>query len=110
MPSRDPQDRSLIASIASHSSWAKTTDRTARTAKAREAWNARFEKQVDPDGKLDPVVRAKLAENARTAFYKQMHRKSAETRRRRAAERDAARPDSVTAADRLRAQRGERSA
>lgn len=76
-------ERSLIASIASHESWARTPDRAARTAPARAAMAARFEREVDPDNVLPPAVRAKMAENARSAYYKRLALKSARARKRR---------------------------
>jgi hypothetical protein len=45
----------------------------------------KFEKQVDPDGKLPPAERAIRAEHARLAHYKRMSLKSARARRRRGA-------------------------
>jgi hypothetical protein len=47
-------DRQALAQIAAHESWARTVDRTARTAKARRAARDRFERLVDPDNKLTP--------------------------------------------------------
>lgn len=76
-------NRSLIASIASHESWARTPDRAARTAPARAAMEAKFEREVDPDNVLPPDVRAKMAENARSAHYKRLALKSAKARKRR---------------------------
>jgi hypothetical protein len=84
MPSLDPDDRSAIASIAAHVSWARTADPAARTAAAREAALDRFDKQVDPDGVLPPEERARRSEHLRTAYFKQLARKSAQARRRRA--------------------------
>lgn len=75
------EDRSLIAKIASNASWAKTEDRAARTAPARRAMLARFESEVDPEGKLPPADRAKRAESARKAHYQRMALKSAQVRR-----------------------------
>lgn len=43
-----------------------------RTAIARQAADDRFQRQVDPDGTLPPGIRAKMAENARNAYYKQL--------------------------------------
>jgi hypothetical protein len=74
--------RSLIASIASHESWARTTDRAARTAPARAAMDAKFEREVDPDNTLLPAERAKRAEHARSAYYKRLALKSAKARRK----------------------------
>lgn len=76
-------ERTLRAQVAAHESWARTTDRAARTEPARRAMLQRFERQVDPEGKLAPAVRAKLAENARQAYYKRLAYLSARARRRR---------------------------
>jgi hypothetical protein len=78
-----PEQRRRAARIAVHTSWANTVDRTARTAPATAASMARFEKQVDPDGVMDPQTRAKAAENARRAYFLALAAKSAAARRRR---------------------------
>lgn len=80
-----PAQRTLRAQIAAHTSWANTTDRQERTQKARDAAQGRFEREVDPEGVLDPIERLKRAQNARTAFYKSMALKSAQARARRKA-------------------------
>lgn len=82
MPSHDPTERALLARLAAHTKWA-TTDRTAGTAAARQAFRDRFERQVDPDGTLDPAERARRAESARKAFYTRLALKSARARRLR---------------------------
>jgi hypothetical protein len=73
MPSSVPHDRALIA---------KTADRSARTAPARAAQMSKFERDVDPDGALDPVERARRAESARKAHFTRMALRSAQARRR----------------------------
>lgn len=78
-----PAERSLRARIAVHTSWANTADRTARTAPGRQASMARFEKQVDPDGTLDPAERARRADQAMRAHMARLAFKSAQARRRR---------------------------
>jgi hypothetical protein len=75
-------DRSLIASIAAHESWARTENRTARTAPARKAMLDKFEREVDPDGTLLPAERAIRAEHARKAHFKRLALRSAKARRR----------------------------
>lgn len=77
-----PEERTLRARIAAHEHWAKTTDRTARTAPGRAALLQRFEDEVDPDRTLEPVERARRAENARKAFYARLALKSAQARRK----------------------------
>ena len=79
-----PEQRSLNARAAVHSSWANTPDRSRRTAPAREAALARFERQVDPDGVLAPAERARRAESARRAYFLGLSAKSAAKRRRSA--------------------------
>lgn len=80
-------DRSLIARLAAHQSWANTADRTARTAPARRALLDGFERQVDPDGVLEPAERARRAEHARKAHFTRLALRSAQARRK---ERDVA--------------------
>jgi hypothetical protein len=84
MPSNDPARRALAATIAAHDSWAKTSDRAARTAPARAAALDRFEREVDPEGVLPPAERARRAEHARKAYFLRLSLKSAQSRRARA--------------------------
>jgi hypothetical protein len=51
-------ERRALAQIAAHESWARTVDRSARTASARRAAWDRFERLVDPDNQLTPAERA----------------------------------------------------
>jgi len=69
----------LIARIAASESWAHTSDRAARTA---PALMAKFETEVDPDGKLSTVERAIRAEHARKAHFARLALKSAQSRRK----------------------------
>jgi hypothetical protein len=78
------KQRSRRARIAAHASWANTADRQGRTASATASFLARFEKQVDPLGVLDPDIRRKMAEHARRAYMLQLAEKSAKARRRAA--------------------------
>jgi hypothetical protein len=75
-----PEQRSLRARIASHSSWARTSDLTARTAPARAAFLERFEREVDPEGALPPADRARRAEHARKAHFQRLALASAKAR------------------------------
>lgn len=77
-----PEERILRARMAAHASWAKTDNRTDRTSNARKAFLDRFEKQVDPDGKLDPASRALRAESARKSYYSNLALKSSIARRK----------------------------
>ena len=86
-------ERTMAAQIAANDSWAHTPDRNARTAPARAALMARFEREVDPDGTLPPQERAKRAANARTAHFTRLALASARSRRKAkelASEADAA--------------------
>jgi hypothetical protein len=80
-----PSERVLRARMAAHISWAKTDDRSARTAPARKAALARFEEQVDPDGRLSPTERARRAEHAQRAHMTRLALRSAQARRRASA-------------------------
>lgn len=80
-----PSERKLRAQIAAHTSWANTEDRTARTAAGTAALLGKFERQVDPDGTLDPSERARRAESARKAHFARLAFKSAQARRERKA-------------------------
>lgn len=84
---RTPSERSMGASLAAHTSWARTKDRKARTAAARRALDERFERLVDPGREMSPADRAAAVENARAAHYKRMALASVRARR---AKRDAA--------------------
>ncbi len=59
----------LRAKIAAHTRWALTADPTSATAPARSAFNARFDREVDPDGVLPAAERARRAEYARKAYF-----------------------------------------
>lgn len=68
--------RTMLGKIGAHASWAKTKDRTARTANARAAMDAKFLAEADGD----PV----RAEHLRKAYYQRLALKSAQARRSRA--------------------------
>lgn len=80
---RDRADRRLRAQLGAHASWATTDDPTARTRPAREAFMARFEREVDPEGKLPPAERAERAAHAHKAHMLKMSLASAKARRER---------------------------
>ena len=69
-----PSEKSLVASYAAELSWANTENRTARTAPARAARDAKFLEQADGD----PVRAAHL----RKAYFKGLALKSAQGRRK----------------------------
>jgi hypothetical protein len=83
MPEESAELRALRGRLAAYESWAKTEDRSARTAKARMAALERFEREVDPNNELGPAERAKRAEFARKAHFTRLALKSAQARRRK---------------------------
>ena len=67
-------ERQILARIAAHESWAATDDRSARTAPARRALDAKFLEQAGGD----PV----RAEHLRKAHFQRLALKSAQSRRK----------------------------
>jgi len=49
----------------------------------RAAFLSRFDREVDPEGRLDPVERARRAEHAKKAYFARWALKSAVARRKR---------------------------
>lgn len=76
-------DRSLIGRIGAAERWARTTDRRAATAPARAALASKWEREVDPEGRLDPDERAYRASQAQRAHMQRLALKSAQVRRKR---------------------------
>jgi len=68
-------ERQLIASIAAHTSWANTSNRTARTAPARAALDAKFLAQADGD--------PRRAASLKKAYFARLALKSSQARRAR---------------------------
>ena len=62
-------NKSTHARIAAHTRWATCDDRAEATRPGRTAFLTRFEREVDPDGLLDPVERARRAESAKRAHF-----------------------------------------
>jgi hypothetical protein len=62
-------DRVLRARIAAHVLHSQIPDEAEHTAPARAAFLSRFEREVDPDGVLDPFERARRAEHAKKAYF-----------------------------------------
>lgn len=67
-------ERRLRSSIAAHESWANTENRSARTAPARRALEAKFLEQAGGD--------PQRAESLRKAYFQRLALKSAQARRR----------------------------
>ena len=79
MPSKDPAERSAIARIAAHSLHAQHDSREL-TEPARAGFQLRFEREVDPEGVLDPDERTRRARHAMRAYMLGLARKSAKAR------------------------------
>lgn len=77
-------DRALIARIAAHTRWAGEPDRAAATAPARKGLDAKWAREVDPDGTLPPAELARRVENLRQAHMTRMALASARARRAKA--------------------------
>jgi len=76
-------DRALIARIAAAERWSRVADRHTATAPARQGLRARFEREVDPHGVLDPAERSRRADQLMRAHMLRLARRSAQSRRRR---------------------------
>ena len=74
--------KNINARIAAEISWARTDDRSARTRPAREAFLKRFEREVDPDGKLPPDERRRRAEHAKRAYMLRLRKRGVAPSRR----------------------------
>lgn len=76
-----PEQRSMRARIAAHAKHAKTDPHEA-TAKARAAFEARFEREADPDGVLDPAERARRAAHLQSQHMARLAFASSKARRK----------------------------
>lgn len=80
-PSGDPSDRVLRARLGGYARAAKY-DGKEMTAPARRGFDARFEREVDPNNELPPAERARRAEAARKAYFTRLALRSAQSRRK----------------------------
>jgi hypothetical protein len=67
--------------IAAEVSWSRTYDRAARTRPALQKFLQRFEREVDPDGKLPPDERRRLAEHAKRAYMLRLAKRAVAARK-----------------------------
>jgi hypothetical protein len=77
-----PSERSLRARKGALEMLAKH-DPKETSARGREAFLSRFEREVDPDGTLPPEERARRAEYAKRAYFTGLAYKSARARAKR---------------------------
>lgn len=75
-----PEQRSQRARIAALTRWAKE-DPTETAARGQAGLLARFEREVDPDGRLTPAERTRRAECARKAHMTRLAFASSKARR-----------------------------
>lgn len=85
-----PAERRLRARIAVNTSWANTSNPSARTEPGRRSFLARFEDEVDPNRELPETERVRRAEFARRAYFQRLAFKSAQARRKASEAGDAA--------------------
>jgi hypothetical protein len=78
--SLSPAERSLRARLAAYAMHAQHDTRRT-SANGRAAFLARFEREVDPDGRLDPQERYRRAEQARHAYFARLALAAAKARR-----------------------------
>lgn len=76
-----PNERKLRARLAAHALHASGGT---NTVPARQAFLARFEREVDPDGQLAPAERAARADHARRAHMAKLSLRASQARRKRA--------------------------
>jgi hypothetical protein len=86
-PSLVSEERSLRARAAAHALHSQYDSKTlSQPARDASPGSDRYwERQVDPDGALDPHERARRAEHAKKSYFIGLARKSAKARARRAA-------------------------
>jgi hypothetical protein len=84
------EHRALQGGIGGHESWARTSDRSARTANGRARFLRRFDDQVDPERLLPAAERERRAKSARSAYFARLALRSSRNRAKAAAARGAA--------------------
>ncbi len=73
-------NRALQARMAAHALHARVEDPAAHTAPARKVFLSRFEREVDPEGLLEPQERARRAEHAKKAYFTRLALASSKAR------------------------------
>lgn len=86
MPSKSPQQRSLISTIGAHALHAQYDSRklTANARAASPGSLTYWEREVDPDEALEQAERVRRAEHARKAYFTKLALRSAQARSKRA--------------------------
>jgi len=81
-PPLTPEQRSMRSRIAAYTLHA-THDPKVTTKPGRDAFMSRFEKEVDPEGRLEPQERMRRAELAKKAYFTKLALKSSKARAKR---------------------------
>jgi hypothetical protein len=79
-PSSNRANRVLQARMAAHALHARVEDPSAHTAPARKVFLSRFEREVDPEGVLEPQERTRRAEHAKKAYFTRLALASSKAR------------------------------
>jgi hypothetical protein len=77
-----PVERSTRASIAALTRWSRQDTRLGTQPAQQEANYGRFEREVDPDGELEPEERARRVRRLRRAHMRKLALLSAQARRK----------------------------
>jgi hypothetical protein len=77
----DPEDMSRRGKIGAHIKHSRYDSRES-TAPARQAFDRKFENQVDPEGTLSEEERLRRAQHARKAYFARLALASARARRK----------------------------
>lgn len=81
--SMTPEQRALRARLASHTGWANTPNRRARTKPGSDALMAKIAAEVDPEGRMSPADREKAIKNAVSAHFSRLAMQAAAARKRK---------------------------
>lgn len=84
MAAANPADRVLIARIAAHERWAGASQaqRTATGRRGQSGLEARWRREIDPDGTMPPAELAARVASARKAHMHRLALRSAQSRRK----------------------------
>jgi hypothetical protein len=82
VPDLTPEERRLRAQVAANARWAKPGARKRQGDAITGTKLAYFERQIDPDGRLDPIERRQCAEAALRAEMSRLALRSAKARRK----------------------------
>jgi len=78
-----PTELSLRGRLAVETSWANTSDRSARTKPGRDKFDERFLNEVDPERRLPEDERERRAAHARRAYFARLSLAAHKARRRK---------------------------